>query len=69
MDIQMEKVLEAVFDKLFVDADDCSKAESAFYMLDTIKRENNAEIIRQLGDIQVPPCNPNCSRRKCANRH
>ncbi len=68
MNIETEKVLEAVIERLFSDSDDeCPKAQSAYYMLDTIKRENNGEIIRQLGAVEVKPCDPNCPHRKKRN--
>lgn len=66
--INLERTLEAIFGQLFRDADDCPKAKSAYDLLDSMKRMNDQEILEQIGYLEVPKCNPDCSHkrlRKC----
>lgn len=61
IDIQSERILVAVIDALFEDADDdCPKAKAAYQMLERIREANNLEIMEQIGYVVMRPCPPRC---------
>lgn len=64
VDIQTERVLNAVIDALFDDADDCPKRKLAYRIMENIRQANNQEIIEQLGGIPRTPCDPSCRHRQ-----
>lgn len=65
VDIQTERVLNAVIDALFDDAgDDCPKKRMAYRIMENIRQANNQEIIEQLGGIPGTPCDLNCRHRQ-----